>query len=642
MNEKQNHFLKTDAGYAKRFAMLAPATWLASAALVFATDPAAPPSSSANLPAATPALRATADPVPVVELPPASDAALFAPPPETPATPAAKPVPSTNVTINLINRLVERGVLSKEDAAELIKQAQQDAVVARQQAVADAQAAVAATQPDEPSGDSVQVNYIPETVKNQIADDVKAQVMKRARQENWMTPRGIPDWVNRFRFFGDIRVRYDGDFYPGGNDNTGGFANFNAINTGAPYDTSPGNTTFYPTYNVDQNRTRFRLRARLGTEVDLDDGFTAGIRIATGNDSSPVSENQTIGSANSAQGGDFSKYSIWLDRGFIRYELGDQNRGLIATIGRFDNPFFSTPIIWADDIGFDGVAVQGKYQVADGVTPFLTAGAFPVFNTDFNFANNNPSKFSSEDKYLYAAQLGVDWKINKDFSAKLAAAFYDFENIEGQLSTPFTPLTSSDQGNTDDTRPSFAQNGNTYMALRDIIPTAQNDYGAIDQFQYYGLATPFREAAVTGRLDYGKFDPFHVSLSGEFITNTAFDRSAIAAKAVNNTGAGGAYNGGPNAWIVNFKVGSAALEKRWDWNAGANYRYVQSDSVVDGFTDSDFGTPLSGTNLKGYTIYGSLALAPRVWMFLRWMSADAIAGPPYKNDMIQFDINTKF
>src|SRR5262245_3559619 len=45
-----------------------------------------------------------------------------------------KPKParkSQNVTINLINRLVERGVLSNEDAAELIKQAEEDTVEAR-------------------------------------------------------------------------------------------------------------------------------------------------------------------------------------------------------------------------------------------------------------------------------------------------------------------------------------------------------------------------------------------------------------------------------------------------------------------------------------------------------------------------------
>jgi len=60
--------------------------------------------------------------------------------------------------------------------------------------------------------------------------------------------------------------------------------------------------------------------------------------------------------------------------------------------------------------------------------------------------------------------------------------------------------------------------------------------------------------------------------------------------------------------------------------------------VVDGFADADFGAPLTGTNLKGYTAYGSLALNPRVWISLRYMSADAIAGPPYKNDIIQLDL----
>jgi hypothetical protein len=100
-----------------------------------------------------------------------------------------------------------------------------------------------------------------------------------------------------------------------------------------------------------------------------------------------------------------------------------------------------------------------------GLTPFITAGAFPVYNTDFNFANTNPAKFSSTDKYLYAVQGGADWSLNRDFHLKLAGALYDFNNIEGRLSNPFTPLTSSDQGNTDDLRPLFAQNGNTYMAL---------------------------------------------------------------------------------------------------------------------------------------------------------------------------------
>ena len=77
-----------------------------------------------------------------------------------------------------------------------------------------------------------------------------------------------------------LRLRYEGDFFPAGNDDTGAFPNFNAINTGAPFDIA--GTAFSPQYNVDQDRERFRLRARIGADVDLGQNFTAGIRLATG------------------------------------------------------------------------------------------------------------------------------------------------------------------------------------------------------------------------------------------------------------------------------------------------------------------------------------------------------------------------
>ena len=48
---------------------------------------------------------------------------------------AASPVPkSQNVTINLINRLVKKGVLSEDDAKDLIQQAEKDAAEASTQA----------------------------------------------------------------------------------------------------------------------------------------------------------------------------------------------------------------------------------------------------------------------------------------------------------------------------------------------------------------------------------------------------------------------------------------------------------------------------------------------------------------------------
>ncbi len=568
----------------------------------------------------------------------------------------APAVRSANVTVNLINRMVERNLLSAADAAELIRQAEADAAAAQQQAAvaqseaiklavaqalaaqqagAPASAPVAATPAPAPEG-TVRVTYVPEMVRTQIRDQIKAEVMAQAREERWADPRSVPDWVARLRLTGDVRVRHEGLYFPSGNDNTGAFPNFNAINTGNPFDTT--GTVFSPQLNVDQDRTRERLRFRLAGEVQLDDGFTSGFRLATGDSSSPVSANQSFGTT----GGQFSKYAIWLDRAFLKYQSSDATTGYTALFGRFENPFFSTELMWDDDLGFDGFAGQARRDFSGAVTVFATAGAFPVFNTDLNFASIQPAKFKSTDKWLYAAQIGADWKATKDTSLKVGLAYYDFMGIEGKLSSPFTPLTAADQGDTDGTRPSFAQKGNTYMALRNITPSALNGFGTTNQFQYFGLATPFQDLALTMRLDFNRYAPVQVSLTGDFIKNLALDRAAIATKAVNNLGSGGPGNfvGGDTAWTLGVKIGHAALAKRGDWSVSLGYRHVESDAVVDGFTDSDFGG--GGTNVQGFTLGGTYALSPRVWAGIRWMSSDSIAGPTFKNDTFQVDLNAKF
>jgi Putative porin len=571
---------------------------------------------------------------------------------------AAASASSEDVTINsvkLLDLMVKRKLISRADADALIHEASEQRTPQRATAAAPAAAApaTAAATAAPPNDGAVHVTYVPDIVKDQIRDEVKQQVMAQAKTEGWAAPNEVPSWVQRIHLYGDIRARYEGDMFPTGNDNTGGLPNFNAINTGSPFDASQGNQNFYPTLNVDQNRNRYRLRARLGAGADLGEGFSAGIRVASGENDSPVSENQSLGAANGAQGGDFAKYSIWLDRSFIRYDLWhEQGKALNLTVGRMDNPFFATNLIWADDLGFDGLAVSGKYAVRDDVTPFFTIGAFPVFNTDFNFASNQPAKFKSEDKWLYAIQAGSEWKINQDYAAKMGVAYYLYRNIEGKLSTPCTVDSASDTCSTDDSRPSFAQNGNTYTPLRNIIADAANNNGATSQFQYYGLATPFHELALTGHFDVNHFDPTHIWLDGEFVKNLAFDKSTINQKAVNNRGAclvvaadltcsvPGPFEGGSIGWFVNASVGSPVLAQRWDWNVSLGYKHVESDAVVDGFTDSDFG--LGGTNLKGFIVGGNLALSHNVWTRLRWLSADNIAGSPYKTDIVQLDLNTKF
>jgi hypothetical protein len=596
-------------------------------------------------------------------------------PPDVMAASAPPPVaPSENVTLNLINRLVQRGILTKEDAGDLIRQAKEDAQRASQQSQIAHQAATQAATAQQmameaaapPSSDeAVSVSYVPEIVKAEMRDEIKRDVMAAAQSEGWAQPN-VPEWVRKFRPFMDFRSRYQGIYFPDGNsENPLDTLNFNWINTGQPFNISQANGNQsppigYPTYDTTENRQQMRIRFRFGADMDLGDNFTGGFRIGTGQNGSPVSENQTLGAAQNGQfggaGGNFSNYAIWLDRAFLKYELGnDPDRMAALTFGRFDNPFYTpTTIMWANDIAFDGIAAQARYKILKGVTPFATAGIFPIFNTDLNFPAQQQPKISSYDKYLYAAQAGIDLKITKDLRYKGAIGYYNFQNVQGQVSAPQVAYDQNTPFSTDDSRPTFAQKGNTYMALREIpaVPgsAAQggNEDGTINQFQYFGLATPFQVLSANGRLEYRHWEPFVVSLSGEWDQNLAWNAQNIMNSGpsqlkgnINNPGANGTgYGGGNNAWIIQTKIGSGALQKRWDWDFGVAYRYVESDAVIDGFCDSDFGG--GGTNMKGFSVGGNLALSKSVFIGVRWLSATGIAGPQYKADIIQLDINSRF
>jgi hypothetical protein len=572
-----------------------------------------------------------------------------------PAVSQAKPT-SPNVSINLINLMVKRGLLKEDEAQALIKQADDEAYVSRQAAKdatakADeaAKAAASAASAANPPG-TRHVTYVPEIVKRQLREEIKNEVMAKAQKENWASPGTYPEWAQRIHFYGDIRARYQGSFFPSGNDPAGA-TNFSAINSGSPFDvTSP---YFAPSYNTAQNREQAKFRVRFGFDADLSNGFTAGVRVATGENSSPVSTNQTFGS----NGGDFSKYALWLDRGFLKYQTF--NGDLALSVGRFDNPFWSpTDLVWYKELGFDGFAVQARREVYKDFTPFFVAGAFPIFNTDLNAGINLgtaidpgdpnpgvPTKFASNDKWLLGGQVGFGYKYSPETSFRFAVAYYDFDNVQGHLSDPCTVISASDVCSTDINRPLFAQKGNTYTELRNIIGDAANNNGAINQFQYYGLASEFRPVVASGQVDLGHFHPAHIVIDGEYVVNTAFDPNLLALTAVNNKaatigGAGGGFDGGNQGWMGRVTVGNKEISHLGDWNVHAGYKYLESDATIDAFVDSDFG--LGGTNLKGYFLGANYGLSDNVWMTARWMSATNIGGSPYAVDVLQVDLNAKF
>lgn len=170
---------------------------------------------------------------------------------------AAAPAPSENATINLIRLLVEQGILKQDKADALIAQAQNEAAQAKQAAASTAVAAGPVAAP----GD-VRVQYVPAAVRDQIRDQVKAEVMATAKQENWAAPNTFPDWASRISFDGDIRLRDESRYYSGSNSNE--IVDFAKLNNNGPYDVNPNSSTSLPPLlNTREDRTnQFRLRAR--------------------------------------------------------------------------------------------------------------------------------------------------------------------------------------------------------------------------------------------------------------------------------------------------------------------------------------------------------------------------------------------
>jgi hypothetical protein len=491
------------------------------------------------------------------------------------------------------------------------------------------------------------IGYVPENVKAQIREEVKQEVLEQIRAEPWATQAAVPDWTRRITIFGDVRVRYEYVSFGLGNANGGEFPDFNAINSGKPFDVNFVDVANERYLDVDQNRSRFRLRARVGATADLGQGFTIGVRIASGDGTTPVSTNQTLGGS----GGFFSKYSIWLDQAYLRWEpsLGPGG-GVAVEAGRFENPFFTVrDLLWSENVNFDGFAVAGDMNVGGGFQPFLVAGAFPIFSTAFNFPIDHAAKYPSLNKWLFAGQLGTGWKIGAGLGLKLGVAYYAFQDVKGRASSLCDTNLSYVTCDTDDTRPAFAQKGNTYMVLRTPSAAALQAEATnplTPRYQYFGLASDFQDLVATGLFRFAVAPGVIGTLEGEFAWNVAFSQGAAGAVAVNNLDACDAagsctgYAGGGKAWVGRLGFGSPTLDSQWDWNVAATYMHVESDAVLDAFTNPDFG--LGGTNLKGYWIGGRVALAKNVATGARWMSADNIVGPTYRVDVFQVDVWGRF
>ena len=504
-------------------------------------------------------------------------------------------------TLDLVRLLVEEGVISKDKAAAMLPEADRAVlanVVPKAKTAAAEPAPTTESTPEEAGAaatgrrkraQTVRVPYVPETVKAEIREQIKQEVLAQAKSERWAEPGSLPEWLDRITWEGDVRLRYQGDFFSATNTDV---LTYNAV-TGA----NLGNT------QVDQDR--WRVRARLGLTARVSDTLSAGIRLSTGASNNPVTTNQTLGNT-------FQPYQIFLERAFIRW---DPNERWSVAGGRMANPWFwPAELLWAEDLNFEGVAGSWKPKITETVGGFVTVGAFPLQYTAPTSQTPDP-----KNKWLFGVQGGAEWQPGTQTRLKLAAGLFDFENVAGEPNRDlFRPNLN------DWSAPQFRQKGNTVFDL---------NFGTGNP-TLLGLASKFRVFSLSSELSLAQLDPYFVRLGTEYAKNIGFDQADIRART------GVTLQERTTAYQARLTVGADAIRNFKDWQAFIGYRYVESDAVFDAFTDEHFN--LGGTNAKGYVLGGLFGIDKNAFIRARWFSSNQIFGPPLAIDTLQMDFNVRF
>lgn len=504
-----------------------------------------------------------------------------------------------NTVINLLDGLVQKGVLTREQAQAMVTDAQ---TKAEQQAKAKAAH-------EDMEKDAVRVTYVPEIVKQQIRDQVREElrpevtkeVVAQAKLEKWGVPGALPEWITKLSIAGDVRLRGQSDNFAADNA-PNQYYDVLAVNSRGGIGRA-GTAAFL---NTTEDRLRERLRARIAINANISSGVSATVRLASGNLVDPVSTNQTLGQSG-------ARYTVGIDQAYLRFDTNSNAEIPWMTVwgGRIPNPYYSTDLVWDPDLQFEGIAATWRLDFGGSAAAskniYLTAGAFPLQEIEL----------STKDKWLYGGQLGVDWSSLSGLRARLAASYYYFQNISGVRNLPDSSLL-------DYTAPQWVQKGNTLFDIRNDIPTDTN---------LLALAAEYHLANMTLGLEAPAFG-HKILFTADYVRNVGFDRDQILAR----TGINALQRN--EGYQFELGVGTTEARNRGDWRAYLEYRYLQADAVLDAFTDSDFH--LGGTDAKGYVLRGEWWFKDRVSLGLRYLSSSEIDGPPLGIDTLMLDINGAF
>jgi hypothetical protein len=244
-------------------------------------------------------------------------------------------------------------------------------------------------------------------LSNQEAEDIEAQDQKDYNMTS-ASKINLSSSIKSITFYGDLRLRYEQ------RDGT--------VGNGAAL------TTTTTAHGESEDLSRWRYRLRFGVKGTLYDNFFFGIRAAT-NPNYDRSGNVTFGHSDAA--GPFGKDQSLpgIDQVYLGWHASDD---FTLTGGQMPNPFYTTTMIWSEDLNPAGAAEQYDHTFDNGLEVFATAGQFvyqaAAGNGIVNGIGGNSSNYTT---FMYGEQIGFKYSLNKDTFFKAGASIYTYSGTKG-------------------------------------------------------------------------------------------------------------------------------------------------------------------------------------------------------------------
>lgn len=357
----------------------------------------------------------------------------------------------------------------------------------------------------------------------------------------------VASWIDEMKWSGDFRLRYE-------------------------YFDNADQTNPAGSANNKNDRTRFRMRLRLGLETKFQDWAKVGLRLATGGDD-PVSTNQSFQDT-------YSRKPVAIDLAYVT--LTPPGTDVISvSAGKINNPIwqpaFNSPMQYDFDVTPEGIGEQVQWKVGDKKQYRLFANMGQFVLDELSGDGNDP--------WVAEFQGGAELNFGKDpkkpvVKATAVGGYYQTFNLRNMgvasgsqptgSATPAAQSTSPNRGNAT-RQPGGA--GTTLLYLDEF----QVAYGRAE------VAWKLRDEAFWGT-------PSLLTFAGEYIHNLSDKYDNLKGSTQSKS------PGQTDGWTAQVAFGGS--KKKGEWQLTYQYKYVEADATWDAVTDSDWG--LGGTDREGH------------------------------------------